>query len=46
MPVGLGFGTRSRQPPLDVANSALSFLYMVLLGECVTVLLAMGSIPV
>lgn len=45
MPPELTFRTRSRQPPLDVANSALSFLYTVLLGECATALLAVGLDP-
>ena len=46
MPEGLGFTHRTRQPPLDLANSALSFLYTVLLGECVTALVAAGLEPV
>lgn len=45
MPADLAFTVRSRQPPLDVANSALSFLYTVLLGECVTALYAAGLDP-
>ena len=45
MPEGLKFQHRSRQPPLDVANSALSFLYTVMLGECVTALYAAGLDP-
>lgn len=45
LPPDLQFVTRSRQPPLDVANSALSFLYTVLLGECVTALYAAGLDP-
>lgn len=46
MPDGLKFTHRTRQPPLDVANSALSFLYTVLLGECVSALVAAGLEPV
>lgn len=45
MPTDLRFTTRSRQPPRDIANSALSFLYTVLLGECVTALYAAGLDP-
>lgn len=45
LPPELQFEVRSRQPPLDVANSALSFLYTVLLGECVTALHACGLDP-
>lgn len=45
LPPGLQFEVRSRQPPMDVANSALSFLYTVLLGECVTALHACGLDP-
>lgn len=45
LPEELRFQTRSRQPPLDLANSALSFLYTVLLGECVTALTAAGLDP-
>jgi|APMI01.1.fsa_nt_gi CRISPR-associated protein Cas1 len=46
MPEGLTFTHRTRRPPLDVANSALSFLYTVLLGECVSALVAAGLEPV
>ena len=45
LPEGLRFELRSRQPPLDVANSALSFLYTILLGECVTAIHAAGLDP-
>ncbi len=41
----LRFTTRSRQPPLDLVNSGLSFLYTILLGECVTALYAAGLDP-
>lgn len=44
-PHGLVFGHRSRQPPMDIANAALSFLYTVVLGECVTALYAAGLDP-
>lgn len=46
LPEGLAFTHRTRQPPLDLANSALSFLYTVLLGECVTALVSAGLEPV
>jgi len=45
LPDELAFTTRSRQPPLDLANACLSFLYTVLLGECVTALRAAGMDP-
>lgn len=45
MPPGLAFTLRTRRPALDVANSALSFLYTILLGECVTALYAAGLDP-
>ncbi len=41
----LQFSVRSRQPPQDVVNSALSYLYTILLGECVTALHAAGLDP-
>ena len=44
-PEGLRFTHRSRQPPLDIANSALSFLYTILLGECVTAVYSAGLDP-
>jgi CRISPR-associated protein Cas1 len=44
-PEDLRFTNRSRQPPLDIANSALSFLYTILLGECVTAVYAAGLDP-
>lgn len=44
-PEELKFEERSRQPPRDVANSALGFLYTVLQGECVTALHAVGLDP-
>ena len=45
LPDGLSFTLRSRQPPMDVANSALGYLYTVLLGECETALYAAGLDP-
>ncbi len=44
-PEGLQFALRSRQPPLDVANSALSYLYTLLTGECTSALVAAGLDP-
>lgn len=44
-PEDMRFETRSRQPPLDVANSALSYLYTVLMGESVSALYAAGLDP-
>ena len=44
-PQELRFTVRSRRPPQDAANAALSFLYTVLLGECVTALYAAGLDP-
>ncbi|MEZ5194233.1 MAG: CRISPR-associated endonuclease Cas1 [Nocardioides sp.] len=41
----LQFESRSRQPPLDLANSALGFLYTVMLGEAVTACWAAGLDP-
>lgn len=45
VPAELQFSTRSRQPPQDPVNSALSLLYTILLGECVTALHAAGLDP-
>lgn len=45
VPEELRFEGRSRQPPEDVVNAALSYLYTVLLGECVTALHAAGLEP-
>jgi len=44
-PDGLQFTQRSRQPPQDEVNAALSFLYTILLSECVTALHAAGLDP-
>lgn len=45
MPEGLGFGTRSRRPPLDVVNAALSYGYAILLGEATAALQVYGLEP-
>lgn len=45
VPDELAFSGRSRQPPLDVVNAALSFGYTILLGECETALHAAGLDP-
>jgi len=45
VPEPLRFAGRSRRPPLDVVNSALSFGYTVLLGEAVAALAAAGLDP-
>ena len=45
VPEDVAFTVRSKQPPRDVLNAALSFLYTILLGECVTALRATGLDP-
>jgi CRISPR-associated protein Cas1 len=45
VPEGLAFEGRSRRPPLDVVNSALSFGYAILLGEVVSAVCAAGLDP-
>lgn len=45
LPEELRFEERSRQPPRDVMNAALSFLYTLLLGEAVTAIRATGLDP-
>lgn len=45
LPEPMRFEVRSRQPPMDVTNAALSFLYMVLLGEAETAVCAAGLEP-
>ena len=45
MPAGLDFAGRSRQPPLDVVNAALSYGYAILAGEAVSALSAAGLDP-
>ena len=39
------FNGRTRRPPADVGNAALSYLYTVLLGDCVCALSAAGLDP-
>jgi CRISPR-associated protein Cas1 len=39
------FAGRTRSPPRDVVNASLSYLYAVLLGECVCALTAAGLDP-
>ncbi len=45
LPEGLTFTHRTRQPPLDLPNAVLSFLYTILTGECVAALVAAGLDP-
>lgn len=45
VPEELRFRERSRQPPQDLVNAALSFLYTLLVGEAVTALHAAGLDP-
>lgn len=45
LPPDVGFTGRNRQPPLDVTNAALSFGYTLLLGECVSAVVATGLDP-
>lgn len=45
MPEPLRFEGRSRRPPLDVVNAALSFGYTLLLGEATAALAAAGLDP-
>ena len=45
LPEPLRFHGRSRQPPLDVFNAAISYGYAILLGECVSALVACGLEP-
>lgn len=45
LPPDIGFHGRSRRPPLDVVNAALGYGYAVLLGECVSALVAAGLDP-
>ncbi|MFT4189116.1 MAG: CRISPR-associated endonuclease Cas1 [Aeromicrobium sp.] len=44
-PESLRFERRSRRPPEDVFNAALSWGYALLLGECETALIAAGLDP-
>ena len=45
LPEEMRFTARSRRPPLDLPNAALSYAYAILLGECVGALLAAGLEP-
>ncbi|MDR1441042.1 MAG: CRISPR-associated endonuclease Cas1 [Bifidobacteriaceae bacterium] len=45
VPAELSFPARSRRPPLDLFNAALGYAYAVLLGECVSALMAAGLEP-
>lgn len=45
VPEGLRFAERTRRPPQDLFNSAISYLYTILMGECVTALHAAGLDP-
>ena len=45
LPEDCGFTGRNRRPPLDVVNAAMSYLYTLLLGECVGALVAAGLDP-
>ena len=45
VPPEVRFDGRSRRPPLDVANAALSYGYALLLGECTAALYAAGLEP-
>lgn len=45
VPENVGFAGRTRRPPLDLANAALSYGYAVLLGECDAALRSVGLEP-
>ena len=45
VPADVPFGGRSRRPPRDLPNAALSYGYAILLGECVGALHAAGLDP-
>ena len=45
LPADMGFEGRSRRPPTDVVNAALGYGYAVLLGECVSAIVAAGLDP-
>lgn len=45
LPTDLGFDGRSRRPPTDVVNAALGYGYAILLGECVSAIVAAGLDP-
>lgn len=45
VPEEVRFPARSRRPPRDLANAALSYAYAILLGECTGALFAAGLEP-
>jgi CRISP-associated protein Cas1 len=45
VPEDMRFTGRSRQPPNDIVNAALSYGYAIILGECVSALCAAGLDP-
>jgi CRISPR associated protein, Cas1 family len=45
MPDGMTFAGRSRRPPEDIINAALSYGYAIILGETVSALCAAGLDP-
>ena len=45
LPPEVSFPCRSRRPPKDMANAALSYAYSLLLGECTAALFAAGLEP-
>ncbi|MCI1748569.1 MAG: CRISPR-associated endonuclease Cas1 [Acidipropionibacterium sp.] len=45
LPEGTTFSSRNRRPPKDVVNSALSFGYAILQGECCGALVGAGLDP-
>jgi CRISP-associated protein Cas1 len=45
VPEGMRFVGRSRQPPADIVNAALSYGYAIVLGEAVAALCAAGLDP-
>ena len=45
VPPEAAFDGRSRRPPKDLANAALSYAYAILLAECTGALLAAGLEP-
>lgn len=45
VPPEVSFPGRSRRPPMDVANAAMSYGYALLLGECAAALYAAGLEP-
>jgi CRISPR-associated protein Cas1 len=45
LPEDVTFTGRNRRPPMDVVNAALGYGYAILLGECVSALMACGLEP-